>query len=149
MPSSWILVCLHSVPTAHGLSTPGESEHTSRYVWNNGCLWYAWSPDKSEYHTCTSRIAIQAFNIDKLPGDMLSKLKSPPKTANITSSQSVLVLAARKLSNTSLAWSRATPIYGCTYDLIYLNLHHVPSHSCNSLALVQSIVTRSRHKSYN
>ena len=36
-----------------------------------------------------------------------------------------------------------------TCDLRYVNLHHVPSHSCNLLDLVQSIVTRSRYKSYN
>ena len=99
----------------------------------------------------TWRISIKHFDIDKLPGDMLSKLKSPPKTANITSSQSLLVFAARKLSNTSLAWSRATPIYGYYMWFaihMYVNLHHVPSHSCNLLDLVQSIVTRSRYKSY-
>ena len=39
----------------------------------------------------------------KIPGDTLSKLKSPPKTANTTSSVSALVLAARKVANTSLA----------------------------------------------
>ena len=47
---------------------------------------------------------------NKLPGDTLSKLKSPPKTANTTSSVSSLVLAARKVAKTSLAWLRATPI---------------------------------------